>query len=278
MNEKVAIYIRVSTKEQAIDGYSLDAQRNLLTDYCQSRNYEIYNVYSDEGISAKDISHRPGLLSLLDDAKNKCFSKILVWKLTRFSRNIADLTSTCENLDQMGIALVSYSEAFDSGTPAGRMIRSMLGVVAQFEREVTAENVSMTLLERAQQGKRTCNDVLGYDLLGSDSFTINEREAEYVNFVHDQYLLRKNLVEVAEEARKRGFKGRRGKIPTAWSVYKILTCPVYAGYNRFKGKVYKGNYKPIRTLQQYNQVQRLLIRQGKQTGRKCKYPAKIIKE
>ena len=175
---KVAIYIRVSTAGQAEEGYSLDAQERLLTDYCRARKYEIYQIYRDEGISAKDIIHRPGMLSLLEDAEDKKFDMILVWKLTRFSRNLADLAVACDKLDKRGVALVSYSEAFDSCTPAGRMVRSMLGTVAQFEREVTSENTRLGMLERAEQGKRTCSFVLGYDRDGKESLKIKEDEAE----------------------------------------------------------------------------------------------------
>ena len=262
-----AIYTRVSTREQAEEGYSLDAQEPLLTDYCKSHRYQIYKIYSDEGLSAKDIRHRPGMTALLTDAQENRFDLILVWKLTRFSRSLSDLTASCEMLDRLGIALVSYSEAFDSYTPAGRMVRSMLGTVAQFEREVIAENVALGMLERARQGKRTCHDVLGYDLDGKDSFRINQKEAEYVNFVFDNYLIRKNISEVTELCRQMGFRGKRGKIPNPESILVILTRPVYAGYNVYKGSIYKGNYKSIRTPKDFNRVQRLIMRQGKISGR-----------
>lgn len=218
------------------------------------------------------------MLKLLADAGEKKFDIILIWKLTRFSRNMANLMTACEMLDKLGIALVSYSEAFDSATPAGRMVRSMLGTVAQFEREVMSENIYMGMLERARQGKRTCHEVLGYDLLGKDSFTINETEAEYVNFVHDQYLIRKNISEVTELSRKRGYRGKRGCIPNTQSTYKILTHSVYAGYNAFNGQIYKGDYDPIRTPRQFNKVQRLLIRQGKLYGQPRKLPLYIVPE
>ena len=65
---RAAIYIRVSTKEQVMEGYSLDAQKRTLTDYCRSMNYEIHGIYSNEGISAKDIEHRPGIMALIKDA------------------------------------------------------------------------------------------------------------------------------------------------------------------------------------------------------------------
>lgn len=277
-NIVVAIYIRVSTREQAEEGYSLNAQERLLIDFCKAKKYNVYKIYSDEGISAKDIEYRPGMLQLLADAGEKKFDAILVWKLTRFSRNMADLIATCEILDKLNIALVSYSEAFDSGTPAGRMVRSMLGTVAQFEREVMSENIYLGMLDRARQGKRTCHEVLGYDLLRKDSFAINEAEAEYVNFVHDQYLIRKNISELTELSREVGYRGKRGRIPNTQSTYKILTHSVYAGYNTFNGQIYKGDYDPIRTPHQFNKVQRLLIRQGKLYGQPRKNPLYIVPE
>lgn len=275
---RVAIYIRVSTREQALEGYSLDAQERTLTEFCKLKKYEITNIYKDEGISAKDLKHRPGMLKLLEDSKNDSFDAILVWKLTRFSRNMADLMSICEDMDKRGIALISYSEAFDSNTPAGRMVRSMLGTVAQFEREVISENVAMGLLERAKQGKRTCGEVLGYDLYGKDSFRINEKEAEYINFVHDNYLIYKNLSEVTKLVKEKGFRGKRGKIPNTQSILIILTRPIYAGYNVFNGKIYKGDYESIRTVQQFNKVQRLILKQGKLTGQPRKTELYILPE
>ena len=274
-NINVAIYIRVSTREQALEGYSLDAQEHTLTEYCKSHNYVIVKIYRDEGISAKNVKNRPGLLQLLEDSKAGSFDTILVWKLTRFSRNMADLMTMCEDLDKRGIALVSYSEAFDSTTPAGRMIRSMLGTVAQFEREVTSENVLLAMYERAKQGKRTCSDVLGYDMDGTDSLKINQPEAEYVRFVFDNFLKYKNLSEVAALAREKGYKGKRGCIPQPESIRKILTRPVYCGYYSFRGELFKGNYEPIITVEQYNQAQRLLKRN---IGRKRMTEYKSIKK
>lgn len=274
----VAIYIRVSTRDQAEEGYSLDGQKRLLLEYCKLKGYDVYKIYTDEGLSGKDIIHRPEMMKLLEDAKERRFDIILVWKLTRFSRSLSDLTATCEMLSKYDVFLVSYSEAFDCTTPSGRMVRNMLGTVAQFEREVVSENVSMAMLERARQGKRTCHEILGYDLLGKDSFKINPEEAEYVNFVHDTYLMHKNILEVTELAKEKGYRGKRGREPRPQSTYVILTCPVYAGYNVFKGKIYKGDYEPIRTPQQFNKVQRILLRQGKTVGRKTNHQLFIVPE
>lgn len=213
--EKVVVSHALSEKMDRAEKALINKMEN-----CSFKGYQppFYGVIADEGISAKDILHRPAMQQLLMDAKDKKFDIILVWKLTRFSRNMADLMITCEMLDKLGIGLVSYSEAFDSSTPAGRMVRSMLGTVAQFEREVISENTKLGMLERAKQGKRTCSQVIGYDCKGADGLKINSQEADYVKFVFENYLIHKNLSEVAELCRKKGCQGKRGRAPTSWSL------------------------------------------------------------
>ena len=263
----VAIYIRVSTLDQAREGYSLESQEKTLRKWCEERKYIVYDLYADKGISGKDIEHRPDMNRLLNDAKNRKFDLVIFWALSRFTRSVSDLYSTMEKFQKWNVSMVSYTEAFDTSTPMGRAMIGIVGVFAQLERELTSERVSAAMAERAAQGKRTCSEILGYDLNGKDSFVINEKEAEYVRFCFSEYLLRKNLSEVASEARKKGFKGKRGKTPTAFSVEKILTRPQYCGYNTFKGEIYKGNYKPIISVETYNKALSLLKRQGKLIGR-----------
>lgn len=267
-NKRIAIYIRVSTLDQAREGYSLEAQEKTLRKWCDDRKYEVFELYADKGISGKDIEHRPDMNRLLKDAKEGKFDTVLFWALSRFTRSVSDLYSTMENFQKWNVDMVSYTEAFDTSTPMGRAMIGIVGVFAQLERELTSERVSAVMAERASQGKRTCSEILGYDLEGKDSFVINEKEAEYVRFCFDEYLLCKNLSEVAKEANKRGYRGKRGRIPTAWSVRVILNRPQYCGYNIFLGGVYKGNHKAIIDVETFNKVSTLLKKQGKITGRK----------
>lgn len=266
--KQVAIYIRVSTLDQAREGYSLEAQEKTLRRWCDDRKYNVYDIYADRGISGKDIEHRPDMNRLLNDAKNRKFDLVLFWALSRFTRSVSDLYSTMEKFQKWNVSMVSYTEAFDTSTPMGRAMIGIVGVFAQLERELTSERVSAAMAERAAQGKRTCSEILGYDLVGKDSFKINEKEAEYVRFCFSEYLLRKNLSEVAKEAKVRGYKGKRGKTPTAYSVQKILTRTEYCGYNILHGEIYKGDYKPIIDVETYNKVLTLLKIQGKTVGRK----------
>lgn len=267
-NKRVAIYIRVSTLDQAREGYSLEAQEKTLRKWCVDRSYEVFDLYADKGISGKDIEHRPDMNRLLKDAKEGKFDIILFWALSRFTRSVSDLYSTMEKFQKWNVDMVSYTEAFDTSTPMGRAMIGIVGVFAQLERELTSERVSAAMAERASQGKRTCSEILGYDLDGKDSLKINEEEAEYVRFCFTEYLLRKNLSEVACEANERGFRGKRGKKPTAWSIQKILTRTQYCGFNTFLGEIYKGNYEPIIDVETFNRVSALLKRQGKISGRR----------
>ena len=264
---RVAIYIRVSTLDQARDGYSLDMQERTLRKWCDDHRHRVIEVYADRGISAKDIDHRPALIRLMREAKEGKFDMVLFWALSRFSRSVSDLYETMEKFQKWNISMISYTESFDTASPMGRAMIGIVGVFAQLERELTSERVTATMEERAIQGKRTCNTILGYDKDGKDTFVINADEAEYVKFCFDEYLVRKSLSEVAALARAKGFKGKRGKAPSPYSVEVILTCPVYCGYNRFHGELYKGSHVPIVSVDTFNRVQTILRRQGKSLGR-----------
>lgn len=265
--KKVTMYIRVSTLDQAREGYSLEAQEKTLRKWCADRKYIVYDLYADRGISGKNIEDRPDMTRLLDDAKEKRFEIVIFWALSRFTRSVLDLYDTIDKFAKWNISMVSYTEAFDTSTPMGRAMIGVIGVFAQLERELTGERVAAAMAERAAQGKRTCSEVLGYDLDGKDSFKINIKEAEYVRFCFNQYLVCKNLTKVAEQCCRRGYNGKRGKTPTAWSIQKILTRPIYCGYNIFDGEVYKGKHEPIIKKETFNKVQQLLKAQGKKAGR-----------
>lgn len=278
VNKRAAIYIRVSTLDQAREGYSLEAQEKSIRRWCDDRKYKVFDLYADKGISGKDIEHRPDMKRLLNDAKEGRFDIVVFWALSRFTRSVSDLYSTMEKFQKWNIDMISYTEAFDTSTPMGRAMIGIVGIFAQLERELTGERVRAAMVERASQGKRTCSEILGYDLDGKDSFKINEGEAEYVRFCFNEYLLRKNLSEVASEANKRGFRGKKGKAPSAWAIQKILTRTQYCGYNVFLGEIYKGNYESIIDVETFNRVSILLMRQGKIVGRKRIIPLIKINE
>lgn len=265
--KRVAVYIRVSTLDQAREGYSLAAQRKALEAWADANGCEVIAIYEDAGISGKDIGHRPAMLQLLDHAATGNIDLILVWALSRLTRSVADLYNTWEHVSSHGVDIKSYTEPFDTSTVIGRAMMGILGVFAQMERELTAERVKAAMAERASQGKRTCGEVLGYDLDGPDSLRINEAEAERVRYIFDRYIEYHNLSAVAELCELRGYRGKRGRVFRPENIKRILTRPIYAGYNSYCGQLYKGNFEPIISERQFNLVQKHLGRPAK-TGRK----------
>lgn len=267
-SDKVAaLYTRVSTRRQADEGYSLSAQRRTLTEWVEQRGYKPA-YYEDAGISAKDIAHRPEMQRLIEDVKTGRIQTVMVWALSRSFRSVADLCSTQQLLASYGVGFASYTESFDAATPTGRLIMHILGAVAQMEREVTAERVALAMEERAIQGKRTCNCVLGYDLDGADSLIPNPCEAEIVQYIFAKYLEHKSFSAVAELCRIHSYHGKRGREMCAWSIKLILTRPIYAGYNSWHGQLIRGSHKPLISVADFNRVQRLLANPA--TGRKAK--------
>ena len=135
--KKAAIYIRVSTLDQARDGYSLTTQETTLRKWCADHGYIVYDLYADRGISGKDIDHRPDMIRLMRDAKEGKFNIVIFWALSRFTRSVQDLYATMEKFQRWDISMVSYTESFDTSTPMGRAMIGIVGVFAQLERELT---------------------------------------------------------------------------------------------------------------------------------------------
>jgi len=147
---KAAIYARVSTSNH---GQDVGMQTRELREYCERRGFEIAGEYLDEGISgAKDS--RPELNRLIADAHRRKFDAVVCWKFDRFARSVSHLLRALETFNSLGIAFVSLSEQIDTTTPAGRMIFTVLGAVAELERSLIAERVRAGLRNARAKGKR----------------------------------------------------------------------------------------------------------------------------
>ena len=242
---KAAFYVRVSTVEQAQEGYSIPAQIALLKEYAKMNNYEVYKIYQDAGISGKNIKDRPALNELIKDAKNKKFDIAAIWKLSRLSRSLLDLLSIVDIFNKHDVALHSYSEKFDTSTPIGKMLLQMLGSIAEFERNTIAENVRMGLNERFKRGYSKSAVPFGY-IHEDKKAVINPEQAEIVKHVFYTYRNSPDgncLTELAEEMNNKGFRTRTGGLWSRNAVKDMLINHFYAGYVRTgihsHGKRYK---------------------------------------
>ena len=150
MKKRAGLYIRVSTQEQAQEGFSIPAQKEKLTNYCKAKGWLIYDTYVDSGCSAADLD-RPGLQKLISDISN--LDVVLVYCLDRLSRSQKDTLYLIEEIFlPNNVDFVSINESFDTGTSFGRAMVGILSVFAQLEREQFLERSRMGKRERAKEG------------------------------------------------------------------------------------------------------------------------------
>ena len=147
---RVAIYARVSTKNH---GQDISMQTRELEQFALARGWDVVDSYLDLGIcGAKD--KRPQLDRLMADAHRRKFDVVIVWKFDRFARSVAHLLRALETFRALGIDFVSFSEQMDTSTPAGKMVFTVLGAVAELERSLIVERVKAGLRNARAKGKR----------------------------------------------------------------------------------------------------------------------------
>src|SRR5271169_5538522 len=150
MATRVAIYARVSTTNH---GQDVGLQTRELRQFAQARGWMVAGEYIDAGVSgAKDS--RPELNKLMADAHKRRFDVVCVWRFDRFARSVSHLLRALETFKALGIDFVSFSEQMDTSTPAGKMVFTVLGAVAELERSLTVERVRAGLRNARAKGKR----------------------------------------------------------------------------------------------------------------------------
>lgn len=239
---RAAVYCRVSKKEQADFGYSVDEQERLLIQHCKSHGYDFVGSYTDRGISGKNIQGREQLKLLLDDAKAQKFDIVLVWKINRISRALKDLLQIVELLERNSVSLKSITEAFDNSNPMGRMQFQMMGIIGEFERGCIAENVKMGMLAKAKAGSWNGGIVLGYDSkqVGDSNvkrpekrLMVNEQEARIVREIFQLYASGLGYKAIVSKINTMGYKTKKGNDFSVNTVRQILMNPIYIGKIRF---------------------------------------------
>jgi len=263
---KTAIYIRVSTEDQAKEGYSLEVQREYLEDFAEREGYEVFKVYCDEGISAYS-TRRAALQELLADAKAKKFSLVLVHKIDRFSRKLKDLLMLVDELSSYGVAFKSATEPFDSTTSAGKLMFQQLGSFAEFERNRIAERVFPGMVKGVQQGNwqgaRFVPFGYTYDK-AKKLLEIEEREANIVKLIYTMYISGKSTRDIAAYLDKKEYKTRTGKQFYNKFICDILKNRIYTGKIVWNKKHYDKNQKTKKHYKYIkNDPSKIIVAQGK---------------
>ena len=256
MNKFAAIYIRVSTDAQREEGYSIDAQKEMLTAYCVSRGIKKYKYYIDGGFSGSNIN-RPELKQLIDDINEGMISCVLVYKLDRLSRSQKDTLYLIEDIfNPNGVDFVSLNESMDTSTPLGRLMLGILSAFAQLERENIRERTSMGMKERIKNGYWMGGGRVpfGYDYDQSAGVLVPNKDSETVRRIFSLYL---EGYSTAVISRILGISNER-------LTRQILSRKTYTGYIVYKGEEYLGRHTPIIDMDTFLQVQSMReFRSGK---------------
>lgn len=257
---RVAIYVRVSTKEQAMEGYSIGEQTERLKKFAEAHDWVIVNVYTDAGHSGADLD-RPALEKMIEDLKAGKIDKVLVYKLDRLSRSQKDTLKLIEDIFlPNNTDFESMTEKLDTATAHGRAMIGILAAFAQLEREMITERMSMGLQARIKEGKwRGGAQVpFGYNYdKAHNKLTINEWEAEIVKSLFNRYLDGEALYYIAETMLENGQTLRNGKVDRRNLRY-MLRSKVYCGYQRYQDEWIKSNHDSIITEELFNKVQERL--------------------
>jgi len=232
--QRVAIYSRVSSQEQAIEGVSIDAQLAALRAYAKAQVWEVVDEYVDGGYSG-GTDERPALKRLLIDAERQRFNIIAVCKLDRFFRNLRLLLNYLHHLEELGVKFVSTQEGLDTSTPYGKFAMQIMGVIAEFERGRIGERVKDSrrylISDGRWPGGRT---VFGYRwLTGERRWEVVPREAEIVRRVFDLYINDKRGTEsIASILNKDGLRTRSGALWHYSHISQMISHPGYKGRHK----------------------------------------------
>ena len=239
----VALYARVSTEDQAKEGFSLDAQIKRLEAYCRVRGWEVAGIYRDEGYSGRSTD-RPEYTRMFEEIDS--WDLLLVLKMDRIHRNSMNFTIMMDELRRKGKEFNSMQDKFDTTTAMGRFVMDIMQRIAQLESEQIGERVmiGMTYKARNGPGYLGMGHPYGYEYTKGELILIPE-EASTVRDIYNYHLRGVPLNTIAGLLNSDGIPTKKGGRWTKQTVDKILHNPVYAGYARWNGIVRLAEHEPI---------------------------------
>ena len=226
MKKNAAIYCRVSTEDQAREGYSLPEQQEKLKDLCKYRDYNIYKVYEDAGISGKDMDHRPAFMEMLEDVRDKKVNVIVAYKLDRVTRSVRDLEILITELEKYECALECAMDDINTSTANGRFFVRMLTVLSQLEIERVSERVKFGMVGAIKDGHIPVRKTLGF-MRDGKKLVINPEEKEVVVRVFELYSKGYSYSKIANI-----FNEEKVLNKTNWrenSLQHLLSNPLFKG-------------------------------------------------
>lgn len=250
---KVALYLRVSTREQ-VENYSLSNQEEKLRAYAKAKGFIVGEVYKDGGHSGANLD-RPALSDMLKNIHK--YDAVMVYKLDRLSRSQRHTLELIDDFINHDVEFISVTESLDTSTPMGRAMIGIMGAFAQLERELFAERSKDGQIKRAQAGYATMggnHDPAGFKRQDGELIT-KEDEKQHIIEAFKLYAQFHSITKVQAELKLKGYKVWRFR-----RYNDLLRNPLYNGKFRYSGEVYEGNHEKIIDDKLFNEVQSLIKR------------------
>ena len=225
--KNAGIYIRVSTEDQAREGFSLGEQEEKLKQLCEYKDYKIFKVYKDAGISAKDMEHRPAFQQMLQDMRAGKINYIVAYKLDRVTRSVRDLEILISDLEKHNCYLVCDRDDVNTSTANGRFFVRMLTVLSQLEIEIVSERTKFGLTGAIKSGHIPGKCPLGYKRNSDKSVIIDETTKDIVLKIFNLYLQGKSYQQVANILNE-----EKVLAPKKWNdsmIFQIINNRLYVG-------------------------------------------------
>ena len=256
----VGLYLRVSTQEQADEGYSIGEQDERLKNYCKAMQWPIFKVYVDPGYSGGNIN-RPGIQDLIKDVEAGLLDKVVVYKLDRLSRSQYDTLYLIEKVFLANNTdFVSMTESFSTNSSLGRAMIGFLAVFAQLEKDKINERMIIGKEARAKDGKwhGGATEPIGYDYdPATELLNINDYEAMQIREVYDLFLQGTPLRTIERTFKEKGYTHKHG----TWdpkTMRRLMRNKTQLGYIKHRDEWYPGDHDPIIDEETYKKAVKLL--------------------
>ncbi len=263
---RAALYARVSTEDQAKEGFSIPAQLKRLNAYCKARGWQPSKEYVDDGYSGRSVK-RPAYELMMQEKDS--WDVLVVLKMDRIHRNSRNFAQMMDDLENWKKEFNSMQEAFDTTTAIGRFVMDTIQRIAQLESEQIGERVKMGMTQKAKKGAGYLGfgHPYGYHYSGK-KLTVVEAEADAVRLMFRLYSEGLSLQEIADRLDSEGVKPKKGAGWSKGSVSSILTNPLYVGMVSWDGILRPAAHPPIVSAQAYDSVQAMMIERtrGKTAG------------
>lgn len=247
---RVVTYSRVSTEEQALDGFSLQAQQKRMRAYARSRGWEIVGEYIEKGQSGRTID-RPEYQRMMDESEG--WDLLLIWKLDRIHRDSLNFSKMMAAMKKADKEFVSIWENFDSTTMAGRFAMDIIMRIAQLESEILGERVTVGMRQKTLKGGCVAKAPYGY-ANEEKELVIIEEQANVIRWIFTMRCQGYSLEKIAYRLNMNGIPTQKGKKWKHSSIRQTLKNPTYAGFVHWNGMIAKGKHKPIVSLETWEKI------------------------